>query len=145
MAGRLDDPGRPGRRGSQKLGEELANRLPLQWIGNLGFQEHVTIALDREIATLLVEARPKLSELFIPHQHEEAGLRQPRGTGGIKVCRGMREGKAPIVRETLAGGQHHPLQVLGTQSFHWVTADSHDANRYIQNPCTSMMLSQSGL
>jgi hypothetical protein len=139
MAGRLDDPGRTGHRGSQKIGEERAHRLPLRWLGNCGFQEQVTVALDRELATLLVEARPKLSELFIPHQHEEAGLRQPRGTSGIKVCRCMREGKAPIVRETLAGGQHHPLQVLGTQSFHRVTADSNDAHRHSRNPCTSMM------
>jgi len=93
----------------------------------------LTIALDREISALLIEARPKLSELFIPHQHEEAGLRQPGGTSGIKVCRCMRKGEASILRETPAGGEHHPFQILGTQSFHRVTADSYDA-KHIQNP-----------
>jgi len=65
----------------------------------------------------------QLRQLFVAHQHDEMGLRQPFRALWIEACRAECYRKAPIVRQAFAGQQRHAVHFLGAQALYGVAVD----------------------
>ena len=60
-----------------------------------------------------VKGGMKQGKAFIDHQAAEIALGKPAGCGQIKRRITLRQRKAPVMRQHLAGGQRHGFHRLG--------------------------------
>src|SRR5690606_5012417 len=67
---------------SEKRSEDLGRRLLSIAVRDLRMEDRPAVSIDGEVATVLIESRLELRQLFIAHQHQEPGLGHPLG-----ICR----------------------------------------------------------
>ncbi len=85
---------------------------------------------DRQLAARGVEPGSQLRQLFVAHQHDEMGLREPFRVLRIEAGRRQRDREAPVVRQAFARQQRDPLQALGAQPLDRIAIDRGNRRRH---------------
>ena len=84
------------------------------------------VVADGQDIARIVEMRAQRRQPFVPHQHQEIGLRHPFRVGWIKAAGAIFDGIAAIGRERLADAQRDPRQRFGGQAFDGVAKKAGD-------------------
>ena len=129
VAGTLEHFGRALDLAGKGGGEEVLDGLPAFWGLQIAAGRNLAVMVNRKSMARIVELGAQAGQPFIPHQHQEMGLRQPFWLGRVKTGGAVFDRVAAVGQKRLTGAKLGAGKLLGGQALDGVAIDPGDPGR----------------